>query len=967
MASFEPALNFSTAWRPTNVGISTAQMATEHKPYLDPPPGFARVVGKKSHNDQHSPGVGPDEVLASNGHRVNPDANAGAPGSRLHASQSAQRLESSRDTSTSGRLGDDSEGHNLAPGRPQQPVSSGMNASDSTNSLQHLHMAQQPQQPDQQSHRQPDEDIFSVVGGCELGSDVRQQQQHPLHHAMRNASTNSLGSAAGLPNSSSVGNLSRMGDLPEEQPSRILFLRGLDATVSDEALVQMFEAYGEIRSLYTACKQRGFVVLSFYDLRASCLAVHALQGAAVGSGALHISFSTPKDNMGDKDAHQGTVTVYNVSATATPFQLAEQFARYGDVKDVREDPQVQGCWLVEYYDIRHAAAAYKGLSRSSSSHVALPVVSETDASLAPQQSLRNVQSSHVLSNEYGSSNQLADESWQGSRSWDNKTGAAFQEHLQTLLQQQQNGMNGHLQQQDYNRGLNTNQLGSGDLSSYLQQQGLLPPTYNPQLQSANSLEALLRNTALVQQLQNNTGGLTHSGSSNSLSGQYPEPQLRASASSGNLSMGGNSPPQLSSAHGSHQFLNQAHVGGLRGVDGQYGLGRRAPGGMSMSTGDLAALYEAAQLTGSQADLVAAASSGNLQALNSMSTGNLAGLTGDAGLSQSQSASNLLNRFRGSDSNLYQRNLEAQALLAHQQALGLGIHGLSSQTALDLLQGYQGGAYSQNSSQTAHLLQQQQQLAALGPTQQAALLRKLQSTGGLAPGTIGKILSGRGVKRGDDISSGGRLSRRNADPVAEAERKAQQEKLYALDLDRVLAGDDKRTTLMIKNIPNKYTQKMLLTTIDEKFRGTYDFFYLPIDFKNKCNVGYAFINMVRPRYIIPLVQKFDRKKWEKFNSEKVCNISYARIQGKISLVTHFQNSSLLHEDKRCRPILFNSNGEVAGEQEPFPVGPNMRVRSCKTGPHQGHRPEVHLNAPEMWQNTERGKELMSRGMRVDLNQ
>ena len=68
-----------------------------------------------------------------------------------------------------------------------------------------------------------------------------------------------------------------------------------------------------------------------------------------------------------------------------------------------------------------------------------------------------------------------------------------------------------------------------------------------------------------------------------------------------------------------------------------------------------------------------------------------------------------------------------------------------------------------------------------------LVLQLQSTGSLTPGTIGKILSGRGVKRGDDISSGGRLSRRNADPIAEAERKAQQEKLYSLDLDRVLAG------------------------------------------------------------------------------------------------------------------------------------------------------------------------------------
>jgi protein phosphatase 1 regulatory subunit 42 len=45
----------------------------------------------------------------------------------------------------------------------------------------------------------------------------------------------------------------------------------------------------------------------------------------------------------------------------------------------------------------------------------------------------------------------------------------------------------------------------------------------------------------------------------------------------------------------------------------------------------------------------------------------------------------------------------------------------------------------------------------------------------------------------------------------------QEKLYALDLEKIARGEDKRTTLMIKNIPNKYTQKMLLATVDEHFK------------------------------------------------------------------------------------------------------------------------------------------------------
>lgn len=243
---------------------------------------------------------------------------------------------------------------------------------------------------------------------------------------------------------------------------------------------------------------------------------------------------------------------------------------------------------------------------------------------------------------------------------------------------------------------------------------------------------------------------------------------------------------------------------------------------------------------------------------------------------------------------------------------------------------------------AATLSQAQQQAAVQAAIQQALLASQNNNGnslhmsspsdmrGFQPG-LGHIdLSGSNVgviggglpRRGfSEPSLGGRLARRPMDPASEAERRAQQERLYGLDLTRIAAGEDRRTTLMIKNIPNKYTQKMLLTLLEERFSGVspfpFDFFYLPIDFKNRCNVGYAFINMTSPFAIPKLVEEFHGRRWPKFNSEKICHISYARIQGRNALIQHFQNSSLLHEDKRCRPVLFTINGDT----EAFPgLGP-----------------------------------------------
>ncbi|EME27269.1 Protein MEI2-like 3 [Galdieria sulphuraria] len=163
-----------------------------------------------------------------------------------------------------------------------------------------------------------------------------------------------------------------------------------------------------------------------------------------------------------------------------------------------------------------------------------------------------------------------------------------------------------------------------------------------------------------------------------------------------------------------------------------------------------------------------------------------------------------------------------------------------------------------------------------------------------------------------VSSNGMISRRSS---------SDDRSKFILYVEKVHSGEDIRTALMIRNIPNKYNQRMLLATLEENHRGKFDFFYLPIDFKNRCNVGYAFINFRHPQFIVPFYFEFHGRRWGRFNSEKVCEITYARIQGRNNLIAHFQNSSLMNEDPKCRPIIFGENGE----RLEFPIGPHVRTR------------------------------------------
>ena len=128
----------------------------------------------------------------------------------------------------------------------------------------------------------------------------------------------------------------------------------------------------------------------------------------------------------------------------------------------------------------------------------------------------------------------------------------------------------------------------------------------------------------------------------------------------------------------------------------------------------------------------------------------------------------------------------------------------------------------------------------------------------------------------------------------------QKEKNIINLLDILNCKDSRTTLMIKNIPNKYTISSFLEEINGNFKETYDIFYLPIDYVNKCNLGFAFINFVESFHIILFYELYRGKRWKKFNSDKKCELLYAKFQGKNELISHFEKGKVLSfnsEDKR----------------------------------------------------------------------
>ena len=120
----------------------------------------------------------------------------------------------------------------------------------------------------------------------------------------------------------------------------------------------------------------------------------------------------------------------------------------------------------------------------------------------------------------------------------------------------------------------------------------------------------------------------------------------------------------------------------------------------------------------------------------------------------------------------------------------------------------------------------------------------------------------------------------------------------INLEDIINGKDTRTTLMIRNIPIKYTDEKLIEELEE-FKGKFDCVYMPYDFEKGGNKGYAFINLIHPFHILLFHEKFQNKSWTYFESKKICELNCANFQGKSDIQKHAKNYKGLK-----KPIFFN---------------------------------------------------------------
>ena len=112
--------------------------------------------------------------------------------------------------------------------------------------------------------------------------------------------------------------------------------------------------------------------------------------------------------------------------------------------------------------------------------------------------------------------------------------------------------------------------------------------------------------------------------------------------------------------------------------------------------------------------------------------------------------------------------------------------------------------------------------------------------------------------------------------------------------KIYTGEDKRTTILIKNIPKNMTKnqfKMVLEKI-----ANINYIYIPLFMLTRDNLRCAFVNVVNSKSIIDIYLKLRKINFMYDNPNTKIEISYSNLQGRKALIDNFREERNIFKKK-----------------------------------------------------------------------
>mmetsp|Transcript_130065 Transcript_130065/g.277812 ORF Transcript_130065/g.277812 Transcript_130065/m.277812 type:complete len:321 (-) Transcript_130065:30-992(-) len=196
----------------------------------------------------------------------------------------------------------------------------------------------------------------------------------------------------------------------------------------------------------------------------------------------------------------------------------------------------------------------------------------------------------------------------------------------------------------------------------------------------------------------------------------------------------------------------------------------------------------------------------------------------------------------------------------------------------------------------------------------------------------------GGESGDSTTVAEESSDENGDEEDNQKLERSAEMQAARKLAEMGGGLSGHTTVMIRHVACKYTQRKLMREINGAgFMGRFDFFYLPMDPRSHANRGFAFANFLSPDIAEEFYHLFHGQQLRHFNSDKVIAVTPADLQGFEANAAHYAYSRALKHKRapKSRPLFFRPLpedllGEVALGAAVAPV-PQFRVPEPQAQP------------------------------------